>query len=49
VRFIDEPGVRRAFINTPGTHAVWLADDDGNDGWAASSSMAGVLPHRRTG
>ena len=32
VRFIDEPGVRRAFINTPGTHAVWLADDDDNDG-----------------
>ena len=32
VRFIDDPGVRRAFINTPGTHAVWLADDDDNDG-----------------
>jgi methanethiol oxidase len=32
VRFIHEPGVRRAFINTPGTHAVWLADDDDNDG-----------------
>ncbi len=32
VRFIDEPGVRRAFINTPGTSAVWLADDDDNDG-----------------
>lgn len=32
VRFIDEPGVRRAFINTPGTHAVWLADDDDKDG-----------------
>ena len=32
VRFIDKPGVRRAFINTPGTHAVWLADDDDNDG-----------------
>jgi methanethiol oxidase len=32
VRFIDEPGVRRAFINTPGTHAVWLADDDDRDG-----------------
>lgn len=32
VRFIDAPGVRRAFINTPGTHAVWLADDDDGDG-----------------
>ena len=32
VRFIDEPGVRRAFINTPGTSAVWLADDDDADG-----------------
>jgi methanethiol oxidase len=32
VRFIEEPGVRRAFINTPGTHAVWLAHDDDGDG-----------------
>jgi selenium-binding protein 1 len=32
VRFIREPGVRRAFINTPGTSAVWLADDDDRDG-----------------
>ena len=32
VRFIDTPGVRRAFINTPGTSAIWLADDDDNDG-----------------
>jgi methanethiol oxidase len=32
VRFIREHGVRRAFINTPGTHAVWLADDDDGDG-----------------
>jgi selenium-binding protein 1 len=32
VRFIHRPGVRRAFINTPGTHAVWLAEDDDNDG-----------------
>jgi selenium-binding protein 1 len=32
VRFIRRPGVRRAFINTPGTSAVWLADDDDNDG-----------------
>jgi methanethiol oxidase len=32
VRFIDKPGVRRALINTPGTHAVWLAEDDDKDG-----------------
>jgi selenium-binding protein 1 len=32
VRFIEEPGVRRAFINAPGTHAVWLAHDDDGDG-----------------
>lgn len=32
VRFIERPGVRRAFINTPGTNAVWLADDDDKDG-----------------
>jgi len=32
VRFIDEPGVRRALINVPGTHSVWLADDDDKDG-----------------
>jgi selenium-binding protein 1 len=32
VRFIRERGVRRAFINTPGTSAVWLADDDDRDG-----------------
>ena len=32
VRFIGKPGVRRAFINTPGTSAVWLADDDDEDG-----------------
>lgn len=32
VRFIESRGVRRAFINTPGTSAVWLADDDDNDG-----------------
>ena len=31
-RFIGEPGVRRAFINTPGTSAVWLAHDDDGDG-----------------
>ena len=32
VRFIGDPGVRRAFINAPGTSAVWLADDDDGDG-----------------
>ncbi|MGH3070666.1 MAG: selenium-binding protein SBP56-related protein [Gaiellaceae bacterium] len=32
VRFVGAPGVRRAFINTPGTSAVWLADDDDHDG-----------------
>ena len=32
VRFIGQEGVRRAFINTPGTSAVWLADDDDGDG-----------------
>jgi selenium-binding protein 1 len=32
VRFIERRGVRRAFINTPGTNAVWLADDDDRDG-----------------
>lgn len=32
VRFLDEPGARRALINAPGTSAVWLADDDDRDG-----------------
>ena len=32
VRFVDDAGVRRAFINTPGTSAVWLASDDDGDG-----------------
>lgn len=32
IRFIHQPGVRRAFINTPGTSAVWLAHDDDRDG-----------------
>jgi selenium-binding protein 1 len=32
VRFIRKHGVRRALINTPGTSAVWLADDDDRDG-----------------
>jgi selenium-binding protein 1 len=32
VRFVERHNVRRAFINTPGTSAVWLADDDDHDG-----------------
>ena len=32
VRFIRKRGIRRALINTPGTNAVWLADDDDRDG-----------------
>jgi selenium-binding protein 1 len=32
VHFVQERGVRRAFINTPGTSAIWLADDDDGDG-----------------
>ena len=32
VRFIERHKVRRAFINTPGTSAVWLADDDDHNG-----------------
>jgi selenium-binding protein 1 len=32
VHFVRKPGVRRAFINAPGTSAIWLADDDDRDG-----------------
>jgi methanethiol oxidase len=32
VRFVGTRGVRRAFINAPGTSSVWLADDDDQDG-----------------
>jgi selenium-binding protein 1 len=32
VHWIGRHGVRRAFINAPGTSAVWLADDDDGDG-----------------
>jgi selenium-binding protein 1 len=32
VHFVRTPGVRRAFINAPGTSAIWLADDDDRDG-----------------
>jgi selenium-binding protein 1 len=31
-RFVAQDGVRRAFINAPGTSAIWLADDDDGDG-----------------
>jgi methanethiol oxidase len=32
VHFVLQPGLRRAFINAPGTSAIWLADDDDGDG-----------------
>jgi selenium-binding protein 1 len=32
VRFLGQDGLRRAFINAPGTSAVWLAHDDDGDG-----------------
>ncbi len=32
VHFVHQHGVRRAFINAPGTSAIWLADDDDGDG-----------------
>lgn len=32
VRFIKEPSVSRAFMNTPGTSLIWLANDDDHDG-----------------
>jgi selenium-binding protein 1 len=32
VHWIGRHGVRRAFINAPGTSSVWLADDDDRDG-----------------
>ena len=32
VHWVTQRGVRRAFINTPGTSAIWLADDDDRDG-----------------
>jgi selenium-binding protein 1 len=32
VRFVPQPGVRRAFINAPGTSTIWLASDDDGDG-----------------
>lgn len=49
VRFSEKPGVRRAFINTPGTSAVWLAADDDGDGTYAFTQILGpanglVLP-----
>jgi selenium-binding protein 1 len=49
VRFIEQHGVRRAFINTPGTSAVWLAHDDDGDGLFTFQQVLGpqhglVLP-----
>ena len=32
VHWVRRDGVRRAFINAPGTSAIWLADDDDGDG-----------------
>jgi selenium-binding protein 1 len=32
VHFVGRHGVRRAFVNTPGTNGIWLADDDDRDG-----------------
>jgi selenium-binding protein 1 len=32
VHWVMQEGVRRAFINAPGTSSVWLADDDDGDG-----------------
>ena len=32
VHFVHQHGVRRAFINAPGTSAIWLADDDDGNG-----------------
>ena len=41
VRFIRRHGVRRAFINTTGTNAVWLADDDDRDGFFEFQQVLG--------
>ena len=32
VHFVRKTGLRRAFINAPGTSTIWLADDDDRDG-----------------
>lgn len=42
VRFIEEHDVRRAFINTPGTNAIWLAEDDDRDGVFAFRQVLGA-------
>lgn len=49
VRFLEHHGGRRAFINTPGTSAVWLAHDDDADGVFSFAQVLGpadglVLP-----
>jgi selenium-binding protein 1 len=41
VHWIERPGVRRAFINTPGTSAIWLAEDDNGDGVYAFHQVLG--------
>jgi methanethiol oxidase len=41
VRFVPQPGVSRAFINAPGTNAVWLAHDDDGDGVFAFRQVLG--------
>ena len=45
VHFVRSTGVRRAFINTPGTNAIWLADDD--DRRRRLRLPAGARPRRR--
>jgi selenium-binding protein 1 len=42
VHWIMRPGVRRAFINTPGTSAIWLAEDDNRDGVYAFHQVLGA-------
>jgi selenium-binding protein 1 len=42
IRFLPGDGVRRAFINTPGTNGVWLAADDDGDGTFEFQQVLGV-------
>jgi selenium-binding protein 1 len=42
VRFLKAHGVRRAFINTPGTSAIWLAHDDDKDGQFEFTQVLGT-------
>jgi methanethiol oxidase len=41
VRFLEGKKTRRAFINAPGTSAVWLAEDDDRDGLYAFRQVLG--------